>query len=532
MRVLLANPGYPQTFWSFDTVLKMIGKKILFPPLGLLTVAALLPEDWDVKLRDLTGQKISAEDWRSCDVVMISGMITQYTGIVELIRESKSKGKTVVVGGPLAFHVPQEMLELGADIVVRGEVEEGVQDLVDALKCGRSGIVMEMPPGPDLKHSVTPKYDLLDFNIYESMAVQSSRGCPFHCEFCDITLMFGRSVRTKTPQQVLKELDILYDLGWRKGILFVDDNFIGRPLSAKALLRELIPWMEERGHPFEFVTQASVNLAADSEMMDLMVRAGFFRVFMGIETTDHESLRQAKKFQNSAVDLDQACKAVNRAGLQVVAGCIIGFDNEAPGADQRLIEFANRNHIPEMFVTLLQAGPGTEIWKRLKAEDRLLSTVCDDSFGNQTGLMNFLPTRPMSQIVEEFINIHEVLYERKSYLKRAFDHLSRMVPPPVSESFGAPSPLEILAGVKVVLRLGVIHSSRWTFWRSIIGGLIKFPRRMRHFFTYCVTLEHYHAYRLTIRDQLMTKLPIIQEEARLRRSVLFQTGQKEKAVGY
>ena len=251
---------------------------------------------------------------------------------------------------------------------------------------------------------------------------------------------------------------------------------------------------------------------------------------MGIETTDHESLRQAKKFQNSAVDLDKACKAVNRAGLQVIAGCIIGFDNEAPGADQRLIEFANRNHIPEMFVTLLQAGPGTEIWKRLQAEDRLLSTVCDDSFGNQTGLMNFLPTRPMSQIVEEFINIHEVLYERKSYLKRAFDHLSRMVPPPVTESFGAPSLLEILAGLKVVLRLGVIYSSRWTFWKSIIRGLIKFPRRMRHFFTYCVTLEHYHAYRLTIRDQLMTKLPMLQQEARLRRSVPFRTGQKEKAV--
>ncbi|MBI4963493.1 MAG: B12-binding domain-containing radical SAM protein [Desulfomonile tiedjei] len=531
MRVLLANPGYPQTFWSFDSVLKMIGKRILFPPLGLLTVAALLPENWDVKIRDLTGQDISDEDWRSCDVVMISGMVTQYTGIVELIRESKRKGKSVVVGGPLAFHIPQDMLEFGADIVVRGEVEEGVQMLVEALERGRSGFIIETPPRPDLKHCVPPKYDLLDLDIYETMAIQFSRGCPFRCEFCDITLMFGRSVRTKAPQQVLKELDILYDLGWRKGILFVDDNFIGQPLSAKALLRQLIPWMDERGYPFEFITQASVNLAADPEMLDLMVRAGFFRVFMGIETPDRESLRQAKKFQNTSVDLDQVCETVNRAGLQVIAGCIIGFDNEEPGADQRLIEFANRNHIPEMFVTLLQAGPGTEIWKRLQAEDRLLSTSCDDSFGSQTGLMNFLPTRPMSQIVEEFINIHEVLYERESYLKRTFEHLSRMVPPPVSKGFATPSLLETLAALKVVLRLGVIHSSRWTFWKSLIRGMIKFPKRMGHFFAYCVTLEHYYAYRRTIKDQLTAKLPKIQQEARVRRSVPFQTGQEEKGVG-
>jgi Domain of unknown function (DUF4070) len=222
---------------------------------------------------------------------------------------------------------------------------------------------------------------------------------------------------------------------------------------------------------------------------------------------------------------------VNRAGLQVIAGCIIGFDNEEPGADQRLIEFANRNHIPEMFVTLLQAGPGTEIWKRLQAEDRLLSSICDDSFGSQTGLMNFLPTRPMSQIVEEFINIHEVLYERESYLKRTFEHLSRMVPPPVSKGFSAPSLLETLAALKIVLRLGVIYPSRWTFWKSLIGGMIKFPKRMRHFFAYCVTLEHYYAYRRTIKDQLTTKLPTIQQEARVRRSVPFQTGQEEKGVG-
>ncbi|MFH0823145.1 MAG: B12-binding domain-containing radical SAM protein [Pseudomonadota bacterium] len=511
MRVLLANPRYPQTFWSFENVLKMIGKKILLPPLGLLTVAALLPRDWDFILRDLPAQDISDEDWGASDVVMISGMVTQYSGIVELIREGKRRGKTVVVGGPLAFHIPQDMLGFGADIVVAGEMEQGAHLLVEALESGRKGLVIN-PPRPDMKECVPPRYDLLDLDLYEGMAVQFSRGCPFRCEFCDITLMNGRSVRTKSPQQVLDELDILYKLGWRRGIFFVDDNFIGKPLKAKALLKRLIPWMDQRGHPFEFCTQASVNLAADPDMLDLLVRAGFFRVFMGIETPDRETLRNAKKLQNASTDLDKACRTVNRAGLQVVAGCIIGFDNEAQGADQRLIDFADRNHIPELFVTLLHAGPGTEIWNRLEADGRLLSNGPDDSFGSQTGLMNFVPTRPTSQIVGEFINVYDVLYERNAYLKRAFDHLSRMIPPPTIKSIRTPSFPEILGVIKTILRQGVLYPSRWTFWKSLIGGMFLFPKRMHRFFAYCMALEHYYAYRETIKNRLTAKLPELQQE--------------------
>jgi radical SAM superfamily enzyme YgiQ (UPF0313 family) len=512
LRVLLANPKYPQTFWSYDKVLEMIGKKILSPPLGLLTVAALLPETWDINFRDLLAQDISDEDWRSCDVVMISGMVTQSSGIFELIKESKRRGKTVVVGGPLAFHVPQHMLGLGADIVVRGELEGGVDMLVEALESGRSGITIEMPPGPDMKHCVPPRFDLLDIDLYEGMAVQFTRGCPFSCEFCDITFIYGRSVRAKTPEQVLKEFNILYELGWRKSIFFVDDNFIGKPLATKALLRQIIPWMEERGRPFEFCTQASVNLAQDPELLDLMVRAGFVKLFLGIETPDLESLRTAKKFQNTSTDLDKACETINRAGLMIIAGCIIGFDNEKKGADQRLIDFATRNAIPEMFFTLLQAGPGTDLWKRLEDENRLFPSPPEDSFGSQTGLMNFQPTRPMSEIVEEFINVHDVLYERKAYLKRVFEHLERMDPPPVSKGPVTPSRMEILALLKTVVRLGIIYPTRWTFWKYLIGAMKKFPKRMPYFFAYCIGLEHYHDYRRTIKDLLTAKLPTIGHE--------------------
>ena len=433
--------------------------------------------------------------------------------MVELIREGKHRGRTVVVGGPLAFHVPEDILKLGADIVVKGEAELAVPMLLEALKRGESGIVIETPQKPDLEQCVPPRYDLLDLHLYDSMAVQFSRGCPFHCEFCDITHMFGQEVRTKLPHQILKELEILYDLGWRRGIFFVDDNFIGKPLRTKALLKQLIPWMEARGYPFEFSTQASVNLGADQEMLALMVRAGFCRVFLGIETPDHEPLLHAKKFQNIALDLDQVCRTINEAGLQLIAGCIIGLDHERQGADQRLIDFADRNQIPEMFVTLLQAGPGTDLWKRLQDEGRLLPTYCADSFGSQTGLLNFVPTRPTTQIVEEFLHLYDVLYEREFYLKRTFNHFLRMVPASINRHFPPLSFSEILAVLTTLLRQGVLYPSRWTFWRYFIAGLLKFPKRIRHFISYCVVLEHYYEYRQTIKENLAARVRGIEHEA-------------------
>lgn len=508
MNVLLVNPAYPQTFWSMNKVLRRLGKKLLEPPLGLLTMAAFLPKDWDLKLVELTERDISEEEWIESDLVMVSGMGVQSPGIVEAIREGRKRGKTVVVGGPWAFHVPEMALQAGADIVVKGEAELAIPLLLDALSRGLSGIVIEATERPDLTNSPPPRYDLLNLDIYTQMDIQFSRGCPFRCEFCDITLMFGRHVRTKTSEQIIKELQILYDLGWRRYIFFVDDNLIGQPLRAKALLKEMIPWMEERGYPFELCFQASVNLAGQPEMLDLLVRAGFYKVFLGIETPDKESLKLTKKFQNSAVDLDEVCRTINRAGLIIIAGCIIGFDNEAPGADDRLIDFANRNDIPEMFTTLLQVGPGTDLHKRTKKEGRLLAEGYDAEIGNQTAMINFVPTRPARQIVEELITVYKVLYQPSAYLERAYRHFRRMERPPVKRRFACPYPLELHTVGMTILRQGFLYSSRWTFWKLFFQALAHFPKRFPDYISLCVMAEHYFEFRDTIENKLRAKLAV------------------------
>lgn len=512
MKVLLVNPGFPQTFFSYNKVLQMLRKKAILPPLGLLTVAALLPREWDLNLIDQTFQEISPQDWEDCDLVLVSGMAVQYKGILETIREGKRRGKTVVAGGPWVFHFPQEALDAGADLVVKGEGEETMALLLESLSRQESGRVIIAPGFADLEDSPPPRFDLIDLNDYVDVAIQFSRGCPFNCEFCDITLMLGRRVRTKKPEQILAELQILYDLGWRGSIFFADDNFIGHPAKAKALLRELQVWLDSRGRPFQFYTQASVNLAAEPELLELMVRNSFTCVFLGIETPDTESLKQIGKVQNLAVDLDLVCQEINRAGLIIQAGCIIGFDQEKPGAGQRLLDFARRNQVPEMFVTLLQVGPGLAMWKRLEKEGRLLP-VNYEHLSNQTGLLNFVPTRPLKQIVEEFIRLYEVLYEPGNYLERVFHFLKHMLPPAFPRPFSLPSLRELRAVLIVLFRQGWVYASRRKFWRYFFTVLRKFPARLPNFFTLLIKGEHYSDFRRTIARELCRQMALIEAVA-------------------
>ncbi|MBI5250049.1 MAG: B12-binding domain-containing radical SAM protein [Desulfomonile tiedjei] len=522
MRVLLVNPGYGQTFWSMNTVLSMLNKKILAPPLGLLTVAALLPCDWDLKLVELTARQISEDEWDKCDVVFVGGMVVQYSGIIDSIREGKKRGKQVVVGGPWVYHFPQIAVDAGADIVVKGEAEPVIPRLLEALSRRESGIVIEADEKPSLDESPMPRYDLLDMDLYVEMDVQFSRGCPFQCDFCDITLMYGRRVRTKQPSQILAELQILYDLGWRRFVFIVDDNFIGNPSRAKKLLRELIPWMEEKGYPFDFASQASVNLAGDAELLNLMVKAGFYRVFLGIESPDRESLVSAGKHQNAAVNLDQVCQKITKAGLQIIAGCIMGFDNERTGADKPLIDFAVRNSIPEMFITLLQVGPGTELYDRMAKEGRLMASLLNDNLSSQTGLINFLPTRPVREIAEEFIRLYGTLYDPGPFLDRLYAHFSRMDPPSFRKRFLPPYPSEVRAVLITMFRQGLLYPSRLKFWKYLILGLVKFPKRIQHFFTACIMAEHYFNYRRTIQTELQAQLDILEP--------IFRTAAEERRM--
>jgi radical SAM superfamily enzyme YgiQ (UPF0313 family) len=505
LKVLLVNPNHPQTFWSFNRVLMMLGKKALMPPLGLLSVAALLPREWEVRLRDLTFQSISPQDWDDCDLLLVSGMIVQHRGIIETIKEGKRQGKTVVVGGPWAFHFPADVLAAGADLVVIGEAELIMADLLEHLQRRQYGKVLSASGYADLKHSPPPRFDLIDKDSYLNMALQFSRGCPFHCEFCDITHMLGNRVRTKTNSQILRELQVLDDFGWRGNVFFVDDNFIGNPSKAKDLLRELIPWMEGLGHPFDFFTQASVNLAADPELLDLMVQAGFTSVFLGIETTDVDSLVRTGKVQNATVNLEEACRRITRAGLQITAGCIMGFDQEKPGAGQRLLDFAIRTHIPKLFVTLLQAGPGTALWDRLLREDRLLANSYEH-LSNQTGLFNFVPTRPQEEVVEEFIHLYDRLYEPGFYLKQTYRHFLDMEPLRVKKAFSLPNLNEIRAMLIMFFRQGVRSPSRHQFWTTLLNAALRIPERLPFFISLCVELEHYTEYRHTIARELRRQL--------------------------
>jgi radical SAM superfamily enzyme YgiQ (UPF0313 family) len=507
MRVLLVNPGYADTFWSFNRSLEMLGKKNVVPPLGLLTVAAMLPQSWEIRLADLLVKDLSPEDWDNCDAVLVTGMFVQHSQILRVIREGKRRGKTVVVGGPWVFHFPMDALESGADIVVQGECEGLVPQLVEALVERRSGLIVRSTGPVDLEQSPVPRYDLLDMDQYMDMAVQFTRGCPFHCEFCDVTFMYGRKVRTKPAAHVIEELQSLYDLGWRRAVFFVDDNFIGNPLRAKALLKDVIQWQKERGFPFDFYTQASVNLARNEDVLDLMVQAGFFSVFLGIETTDEASLTQAGKLQNVALDPHEVCDKINRAGLQIMAGCMMGFDNEEPGTDQRFIDFAMKSDIPEMYFTLLQAAPGTELWNRLESEGRLLPWSGTDDMGNQSGMTNFVPTRPVREVVSEFIRAFEVLYEPRAFLERAYRHIARMESSPPKKGFFPPTVAEIRCLAIMILRQGVLYPTRWTFWRLLASSLVNFPARVRNFLIYCVRAEHYFHYRSTIRRELEARLP-------------------------
>lgn len=506
MKILLVNPTYPEAFWSFTRVVRMLGKRAVQPPLALITLAALLPQDWRFKLADLVVRDLTEDDWLGSDVLMITGMAGQYSGIISLIREGKARKKTVVVGGPWVFHFPEDALRAGADIVVKGEVEPVITDLTKALTTGKTGIILEAAEKPSLKFTPVPRFDLLDLNQYVDMAIQFSRGCPYQCEFCDVTLMLGRKVRTKSPHQVLSELQVLYDLGWRRGVFVVDDNFIGSLSSVRALLKELCPWMEAHGQPFDFNTQASVNVAAYPDVLESMFRAGFWKVFLGIETTDKENLIQIGKHQNTVTSLESVCDIVNRAGLQIIAGCIIGFDGEKPGAGDRLMAFAKKTKIPEMFVTLLQAGPGTDMWRRLEREGRLLETPIDDNFGSQTAGMNFITTRPESEIVNEFVNIYNRLYEPALYLERSYGYYSRMEhPPPKKRDAGIMLP-ELKTVLTVLWRQGVVHPSRRLFWKYLIASLLNFPRQLRRYFSSFVVAEHYYEYRHIVSSLHADKL--------------------------
>jgi radical SAM superfamily enzyme YgiQ (UPF0313 family) len=521
MRTLLIYPEFPKTFWSYEKILELVNRKVLLPPLGMVTVAALLPQHWEMKLVDRNVREVKEEEWAWAELVVISGMIVQKADMATQIAKAKERGLPVAVGGPFASSTPDAPeLDL-ADFKVLDEGEITLPLFIEAIERGESGGRFSANGDkPDVTTTPIPRFDLLEFDAYDSMSVQFSRGCPFQCEFCDIIVLYGRKPRTKTPEQLLAELQSLYDLGWRRSIFLVDDNFIGNKRNAKLLLPALKQWQIERGYPFSFSTEASVDLASDEELMTMMAEARFDSVFLGIETPDEASLETAKKLQNTRSSLEESVDRITSYGIRVMAGFIIGFDGEKAGAGDRIVEFVTRTGIPAAMMGMLQALPNTGLWHRLEKEGRLIQEKTDAKGVNQTNLLNFVPTRPIREIANEYVDAFCRLYEPHAYIDRV-THYYLKVGKPRWQQFVKAAPLgkptlpswtDVRALAIVVWRQGLRRDTRWRFWRSLFTIARRNPGVLEQFLTVLAHNEHFLEYRGVVTQEIQEQLDALPPE--------------------
>ncbi len=505
MRALLIYPLFPKTFWSYEKILELVNRKVLLPPLGLVTVAAILPQEWEFKLVDRNIREVTDAEWEWADVVILSAMIVQKQDLLDQIREAKRRGKLVAVGGPYPTSVPDQPHNAGADFLILDEGEITLPMFIEAIQRGdTAGVFRSNGDKPDVTTTPVPRFDLLEFDAYDSMSVQFSRGCPFQCEFCDIIVLYGRKPRTKEPEQLLKELDYLYELGWRRSVFMVDDNFIGNKRNVKLLLKELKVWQQEHGYPFRFNTEASIDLAQDDELMELMVECFFDAVFLGIETPDEDSLSMTKKFQNTRGSLTDSVEKITRAGLRAMAGFIIGFDGEKSGAGDRIVRFVEQTTIPTTTFAMLQALPNTALWHRLEKEGRLRGGK--DGNINQTTLMNFIPTRPLEEIAREYVDAFWRIYEPVTYIDRVYRHFLMLGAPKCKAPAKLPSWLDLRALAIVCWRQGVKRETRWKFWHHLFGILKHNPGVFEHYLAVCAHNEHFMEYRQIVKDEIEVQL--------------------------
>ena len=471
MNILLVYPRSPDTFWSFKHVLKLVSKKAAFPPLGLLTVAAMLPRDWNLKLADLNVAPLADATLAWADYVFLSGMIVHKDSAHEVAARCAALGKTVIAGGPLFTTGHEHFPEIRHFVL--GEAEGLVAGLVNDLERGTPRPVYRSADWPDVRQAPVPRWDLIDLRDYVTMPVQFSRGCPFNCEFCDIVIMNGRVPRTKAPEQVVRELEALRLAGWRDMVFIVDDNFIGNRRRAGELLRALIAWRERVKPKMGFLTEASVNLADDADLCELMAQAGFKKVFLGIETPSAEGLEECHKQQNRKRDLGEAVRTIQRAGMEVMGGFIVGFDSDPRDIFRRQFEFIQQSGVVTAMVGLLSALPQTALYRRLAAEGRILSETC----GNNTdAAINFVTRLDPEFLLSGYRELMRRLYEPANYYRRIRTFLRTYQPRgPSTRLSGA----EAKAFLKSLWVLGVRHSGRGPFWGLLLRTLLASPRKFR-----------------------------------------------------
>ena len=470
MKILLVYPEYPDTFWSFKYALKFISIKASFPPLGLLTVAAMLPKEWEKKLVDMTVTKLSDGDIEWSDYVFISAMSIQKESVKRVIAKCKRLGVKIVAGGSLFTTGYEDFEEV--DHLILNEAEITLPPFLEDLKEGHPKHIYTSDQWADIKNTPTPLWELADMKKYASMCIQYSRGCPFNCEFCDVTLLFGHKVRIKTKDQILAELENLYLRGWRSGVFIVDDNFIGNKRELKKeVLPAMIDWMKERKYPFSFTTQASINLSDDEELIQLMVQAGFNAVFVGIETPNEESLAECGKFQNINRDLIACVKKIQRFGLQVQGGFIVGFDSDPPSIFERLIEFIQKSGIVTAMVGLLNAPRGTKLYQRLVKEDRLLKDVSGD---NTDLSINFIPKMNYEVLINGYKRVLRTIYSPKYYYERILTLLRNFEP--LQKKKYQFHLCYLNAFLKSIWLLGIRGKGRIYYWKLLFWSLFKRPQ--------------------------------------------------------
>ena len=467
MNALLIYPRFPDTYWSFKHALSFQGKRATHPPLGLMTVAALLPANWPKRLIDTNVERLTDRDLAWADVAMISGMHAQHEHLAAIVERCRGRGLRTVVGGPITSSMPAA--EIGADHVVIGEAEGMIATLASELSSGCARPAYQAAERPAMNVSPLPDLSLIKMHRYSTMTVQYSRGCPFNCEFCDIIEIYGRKPRTKAVEQVIAELDQLRNAGWLDPVFIVDDNFIGNKKRAKELLAAMAEWGREHSYPFRFITEASLNLADDPELLQLFKDARFVSVLLGIETPDELSLIANNKMQNTHRSLLDSVARIQQYGIEVMGGFILGFDTDREDVFDRMVEFIQKSGIPLAMVGLLQAMPGTQLFRRLRSEGRILHSGSGD---NVACNLNFIPRMDAARLVEGYRSVMQRIYSPAAYYARVKLMLSRCHP----TGMGRVTYANLRAAVSSVVRQGIIGRGRFSYWKFMLTTAIRTPR--------------------------------------------------------
>src|SRR6202051_3983879 len=463
IKVLMVWPSFPPSFWILGEMMQIVPERALVPPLGLITVAALCPAHWEIRLVDLAFQALHDEDILWADLVMVSAMAVQRKGVRLTLEPASKLNARRMIGGPHASSDPDALLPL-ADHVVVGEPDEMFPQIALDLERGSARRLYSVAKKPDVSRTPVPRFDLLALNKYTFMSVQFSRGCPFTCEFCDIITIYGRRPRTKSAPQLTGELDALLRLGWRKDVFVVDDNFIGNHKAALQLVEELERWQRRNGYPFGFFTEASIDLASRPALLDGMVKANFWRVFIGIESPSAESLKETKKFQNLRRDLLDSIRFIQQHGLWVMGGFIVGFDSDPLDIFDRQIEFVQRAATPWAMTGALQAPPTTPLYERMKREGRLIQSSLEPSNFSPP---NFRTVLPLPELLDGLKRMLLTLYDPFRFYERVLDSLERWHAHPEQKAPVLSFPYRLRVIFKSVWRQGVLSGYRRAYWHFL-----------------------------------------------------------------